>query len=172
MRYCFYIGTCLLLIIFQTTVLSYFNVTRGIYDLLIPFVIFLSISLPVRECLPFILILGFIVDSLSGSPFGLYLTFYFWLLVGIRWSIKYLRAGNKLFLSLVVIVAVLIENILVMGTFAVFGPVGQLPAEAFRSIAQQTFWALFTGPLFLFSLLAISKRFNIQINGAAAAPKT
>jgi cell shape-determining protein MreD len=172
MKYCFYIGTCLLLIIVQTTVLSYFNVTRGIYDLLIPFVIFLSICLPVRECLPFILVLGFIVDNLSGSPFGLYLTFYFWLFVGIRWIIKYLRAGNKLFLSLVVIVAVLIENILVMGTFAFFGPVAQLPAETVKNIALQIFWALFTGPLFLLSLLAISKRFNIQLNGSGATPQT
>jgi cell shape-determining protein MreD len=172
MRYCFYIGTCLLLIIVQTTVLPYSNAIGGIYDLLIPFVIFLSICLPVRECLPFILVLGFIVDNLSGSPFGLYLTFYFWLFVGMRWIIKYLRAGNKFFLSLVVVVAVLIENILVMGTFAYFGPIGQLPAEAVKSIALQILWALITGPLFLLSFLTISKRFNIQLNGSGAAPKT
>jgi hypothetical protein len=89
-----------------------------------------------------------------------------------RWIIKYLRAGNKLFLSLIVIAAVLIENILVMGTFAFFGPIGELPAEAVKNIALQIFWALVTGPLFLLSLLAIAKRFNIQLNGAGAAPKT
>jgi len=61
---------------------------------------------------------------------------------------------------------------LVMGTFAFFGPSGQLPAEAVKNIALQIFWALVTGPLFLLSLLTIAKRFNIQINGAAAAPKT
>ena len=172
MRYCFYIGTCLILIIVQTTILSYSGAIGGIYDLLIPFVIFLSIGLPVRESLPFILVLGFVVDNLSGSPFGLYLTFYFWLFVGMRWIIKYLRAGNKLFLSLVVVVAVLMENILIMGTFAYFGPNGQLPEEAVKNILLQIVWALFTGPLFLFVLLAISKRFNIQLNGATAAPKT
>jgi cell shape-determining protein MreD len=160
------------LIIIQTTVLSYFDATMGIYDLLIPFVIFLSICLPVRECLPFILVLGFIVDNLSGGPFGLYLTFYCWLFMGIRWTIRYLRAGNKLFLSLVVIIAVLIQNILVIGTFAFFGPVGQLPAETLKNITLQILWALFTGPLFLLSLLTISRRFNIQLNGAGAAPKT
>jgi hypothetical protein len=159
--------------------LSYSNAIGGIYDLLIPFVIFLSICLPARECLPFILVLGFIVDNLSGSPFGLYLTFYFWLFVSMRWVIKYLRAGNKLFLSLMVVVAVLIENILVMGTFAYFGPIGELPAEAVENISLQIFnislqifWALVTGPLFLLSLLAIARRFNIQLNGAGAAPKT
>jgi hypothetical protein len=89
-----------------------------------------------------------------------------------RWVIKYLRAGNKLFLSLMVVVAVLIENILVMGTFAYFGPIGELPAEAVENISLQIFWALVTGPLFLLSLLAIARRFNIQLNGAGAAPKT
>ena len=172
MRYCFYIGTCLILLIVQTTILSYSNAIGGVYDLLIPFVIFLSISLPVRECLPFILVLGFIVDNLSGSPFGMYLTFYFWLFVGMRGLIKYLRAGNKLFLSLAVVVAVLIENILMMGTFAFFGPTGQLPAEAVKNISLQVLWALITGPLFLLILLAISQRFNIQLNGTGPAPKT
>ena len=172
MRYCFYIGTCLLLIIVQTTVLSYSNAFGGIYDLLIPFVIFLSICLPVRESLPFILVLGFIVDNLSGSPFGLYLTFYFWLFVGVRWIIKYLRAGNKLFLSLVVIVAVLLENILIMNTFAFLGPIWPLPDEASINIALHVFWALATGSLFLLSLLTILKRSNIQLNVAGAAPNT
>jgi rod shape-determining protein MreD len=167
MRYGFYIGTCLFLIIVQTTLLAYFNVFAGMYDLLIPFVIFISICLPLRESLPFILILGLIMDNLSGSPFGLYLTFYFWLFVGVRWILKFLRVSNKLFLSLVVVVAVLIQNALIVGTFGFAGPGWQIPAATLKNISVQFLWALMTGPLFLFCLLAISKRFNIQLNGAA-----
>ena len=166
MRYGFYIGTCLFLIIVQTTLLIYFNIFAGMYDLLIPFVIFISICLPQRESLPFILILGLIMDNLSGSPFGLYLTFYFWLFVGVRWILKFLRSSNKLFLSLVVAVAVLIQNGLIIGTFGFMGPGWQLPADALKNITVQFFWALTTGPPLLFFLLAISKRFNIQSNGA------
>ena len=121
MRYGFYIGTCLFLIIVQTTLLTYFNVFAGMYDLLIPFVIFISICLPLRESLPFILILGLIMDNLSGSPFGLYLTFYFWLFVGVRWILKFLRVSNKFLLSLVVVGAVLIQNMLIIGTFGFVG---------------------------------------------------
>ena len=167
MRYGFYIGTCLFLIIIQTTLFAYFNVFAGMYDLLIPFVIFISICLPLRESLPFVLILGLIMDNLSGSPFGLYLTFYFWLFVGVRWILKFLRVSNKLFLSLVVVVAVLIQNLLIIATFGFIGPGWQLPATALKNITVQFFWALTTGPLFLFCLLAISKRFNIQLNGVA-----
>lgn len=167
MRYGFYIGSCLFLIIVQTTLLTYFKIFAGMYDLLIPFVIFISICLPLRESLPFILILGLIMDNISGSPFGLYLTFYFWLYVGVRWILKFLRVSNKFFLSLIVIVAVLIQNGLILGTFGFARQGWQLPADALKIITLQFFWALATGPLFLFCLLAISKRFNIPVNGAA-----
>ena len=167
MRYGFYIGSCLFLIIVQTTLLTYFKIFTGMYDLLIPFVIFISICLPLRESLPFILILGLVMDNISGSPFGLYLTFYFWLFVGVRWILKFLRASNKLFLSLVVVAAVLIQNGLIIGTFGFAGPAWQLPADALKNITLQFFWALTTGPLFLFCLLAVSKRFDIQLNGTA-----
>ena len=166
MKYGFYIGACLFLIILQTTLLNYFKIFAGMYDLLIPFVIFISICLVLRESLPFILILGLIMDNISGSPFGLYLTFYFWLFVGVRWILKFLRASNKLFLSLVVLVAVLIQNGLIIGTFELAEPGWQLPANALKHITLQFFWAMTTGPLFLFILLAISKRFNVQLNGA------
>lgn len=167
MKYGIFIGTCLSLIILQTTILPYFSVFHGIYDLLIPFVIFICIYLPLRESLPFVLILGLVMDNLSGSPFGLYLTFYFWLLVGVRWIIRFLRVGNNFLLSLVAVVAVLIENILIIGTFALSGSDWQLPADIFRNIALQFFWAIVTVPLFLFCLLTLLKRFRIQLNGVA-----
>ena len=171
MRYGFYIGTCLFLIIVQTTLLTYFRIFAGMYDLLIPFVIFISICLPQRESLPFVIILGLIMDNISGSPFGMYLTFYFWLLLGVRWIITFLRVGNKFLLSLVVVVAVLIQNILIVGTFGFSGSGWQLPAAALKTIALQIFWAAMTGPLFLFCLLAVSRRFDIQFNGAAPQSK-
>ena len=167
MRYGFYIGTCLFLILIQTTIVPYFTAFNGIYDLLIPFAIFICICLPVRESLPFVLILGLIMDNLSGSPFGLYLTYYFWLLGGVRLILKFLRVSNKFLLSLVVLAAVLIQNLIVIGTFALSGPEWQLPADTFKNMALPIIWALLTGPLFLLGLLALSRRFNIQINGAS-----
>ena len=167
MKYGIFIGTCLFLIILQTTILPYFNAFSGIYDLLIPFVILICIYLPIRESLPFVLILGLIMDNLSGSPFGLYLTFYFWLFVGVRWIMKFLRVGNNFFLSLVALVAVLAENILIIGTFALSGSDWQLPADVIKNIALQFFWAMVTVPIFLFCLLRLLKRFRVQLNGGA-----
>jgi rod shape-determining protein MreD len=170
MRYGFYIGTCLLLLIVRTTILPYIPILRGMYDLLIPFVIFISICLPMRESLPFVLILGLIMDNLSGSPFGLYITFYLWLFIGVRFLIKFLRVSNRFLLSAVVVIAVLIENLLMTTIFAFFRPAGQLPADAFLILTQQFLWAVVTGPLFLLLLLTLAKRFNIQWDGAAPQP--
>ena len=170
MSYFFNISVCLFLVILQTTVMPYLPLLDSFYDLLIPFVIFISICLPVRESLPFVLVLGLIMDNLSGSPFGLYLTFYFWLFIGVRFIIKFLRVSNKFFLSVVVIVAALVENILMIAIFAFLGPVRQLPINAFPVITQQFLWVLAAGPIFLLSLLALAKRLNIQWDGAAPPP--
>ncbi len=170
MRYGFYIGSCLFLLIVQTTILPNIPVLRGMYDLLIPFVIFISICLPLRESLPFVLILGLIMDNLSGSPFGFYVTFYLWLFIGVRFIITFLRVSNRFLLSAVVVIAVLIENLLMISIFVLFRPDGQLPADAFVVLSQQFLWAVATGPLFLLFLLALAKRFNIQWDGAAPQP--
>jgi len=172
MRYVFYIGTCLFLMTVQTTILTYFDIFSGMYDLLIPFVIFISICLPVRESLPFVIILGAIMDVLSGSPFGLYVTFYFWTLVAVHWLVKFLRVNNKFFLSVVVAVAVLIQNMLIIGILGFLEPNWQPPTDTLKNIGLQLFWALTTGPLFLFCLLRISKQLNFQINGAAPLTNT
>lgn len=167
MRYGFYIGTCLFLLIVQTAILPHIPVLRGMYDLLIPFVIFISICLPMRESLPFALILGLIMDNLSGSPFGLYLTLYLWLFIGVCFIRGFLRVSNKFLLSAIVVIAVLIENSLMITIFLFFDTAGRLPADAFVVLTQQFLWAVATGPVFLLSLLALAKRFNIQWEGAA-----
>lgn len=170
MRYGFFIGTCLFLLIVQTTIFPFIPGLGGMYDLLIPFVIFIIICLPLRESLPFVLILGLIMDNLSGSPFGLYLTFYVWLFIGVRFITKFLRVSNKFFLSVVVVAAVLIQNLLIIATFAIFGPGGALPADTVLNVATQFIWAVATGPLFLLCLLSLAKRFKLQWDGTSPQP--
>jgi len=73
MSYFFNIATCLVLVILQTTVMPSLSLPGRFYDLMIPFVVYLGLSRPVREGLLFVCLIGFIMDNLSGSPFGLYL---------------------------------------------------------------------------------------------------
>ena len=150
MSYCFNIAICLVLVILQTTVMPYLSLLDRFYDLLIPFIVYLGLSRPVREGLLFVCFLGFIMDSLSGSPFGLYLTCYFWLFSGVKGITQLLQVGKRVFIiTFIVASGVLAENLIFLGSFAIFSPELQFADGALKIVAIQVMWALFTGAVFL-----------------------
>lgn len=150
MSYCFNIAICLILVILQTTVMPNSTLLNRFYDLLIPFIAYLGLSRPVREGLLFVCFLGFIMDNLSGSPFGLYLTSYFWLYIGVKGITQLLQVGKRLFvITFIVAAGVLIENLIFIGSFAIFSPEQRFAGDAVKIVAVQVFWALLTGSLFL-----------------------
>ena len=150
MSYCFNIAICLVLVILQTTVMPYFSLLDRFYDLLIPFIVYLGLSRPVREGLLFVCFLGFIMDNLSGSPFGLYLTCYFWLFSGVKGITQLLQVGKRVFIiTFIVASGVLAENLIFLGSFAIFSPELQFAGGALEIVAIQVMWALFTGAVFL-----------------------
>jgi len=150
MSYCFNIGICLFLVILQTTVMPQLALLDRFYDLLIPFIVYLGLSRPLREGLLFAGFLGFIMDNLSGSPFGLYLTTYFWLFGGVKLITQLLQVGKRLFfITLIVVGGVLMENLVFLGSFAIFTPEQQFADDALSIVAGQVLWALFTGAALL-----------------------
>ena len=150
MSYCFNIAICLILVILQTTVMPYLSPLGRFYDLLIPFIVYLGLSRPVREGLLFVCFIGFIMDNLSGSPFGLYLTSYFWLFSGVKGITQLLQVGKRVFvITFIVASGVLAENLIFLGSFAIFSPEQQFGGDAFKIVAVQVVWALLTGALFL-----------------------
>ena len=150
MSYCFNIIISLFLIILQTTVMPYLPLLDKFYDLLIPFIVYLGLSRPVRESLFFVLLLGFIMDNLSGGPFGLYLTTYFWLFIGVKGITMFIQVANRLvIITLIVATGVLLENLIILGAFAVFSSKQQFAGDIVRIVSVQVLWAIFTGSLFL-----------------------
>ena len=113
MSYGFNIGICLFLVILQTTIMPHLSVPGRFYDLLVPFIVYLGLFRSVRESLLIVVFVGFIMDNLSGAPFGLYLTTYFWLLIGVKGITLILQVGNRLFIvTLIVAAGVLMENLI------------------------------------------------------------
>lgn len=149
MIYCFYIGVCLCLVILQTAVLPHIPLLATFYDLIVAFIIYLGLYRPLRDGLLLALFLGFIMDNLSGSPFGLYLTTYCWLLIGVKWITTLIQVGNRVLLSLIVAVGVFIQNCIFIATFGMLGADSTLPAGALRTVLIQIIWALGTGSLML-----------------------
>ena len=169
MSYFFNISVCLFLVILQTTVIPYLPLMDSFYDLLIPFVVFLGLSRPVRESLPFVFFLGFIMDNLSGSPFGLYITAYFWLFIGVKGITKLLQVRNRLFIvTLIVAAGVLIENLIFLGTLTILGPDQQISGNAARTVTIQVLWAIWTGPIFFVVLRYVQKRLDVAFKAVYA----
>jgi len=161
MSYFFNISACLFLVILQTTVMPNLPLLDSFYDPLIPFIVYLGLSRPVRESLPFVFFLGFIMDNLSGGPFGLYLTAYFWLFGGVKGITALIQVGNRLFIvTLIVAAGVLIENLIFLGTLTILGPDQQLAGDAAKTVTIQVLWAIWTGPIFLVVLRNIQNRLD------------
>ena len=161
MNYFFNVSVCLFLVILQTTVLPYLPLLDSFYDLLIPFIVFIGLYRPVRESLPFVFFLGFIMDNLSGTPFGLYLTAYFWLYIGVKGITKLLQVGNRLFIiTLIMAAGVLLENLIFLGTLTILGPDQKIAGNAARTVTLQVLWAIWTGPVFLVVLRNIQSRLD------------
>lgn len=139
----------LFLIVIQTTVMPHIPVFERFYDLLTPLVLYLSIFRPVRESTVIIFIFGFLMDNISGGPFGLYLTVYFWLFLSVRWAITFLHVGDSFLLPFVVAVGVLMENLIFIGADAMFEQNLQISQIMINTVVVQVLWAIFTGPFFL-----------------------
>jgi len=122
-----YIFICLGFIVIQTTLFPLFAWLTDFYDLLIPFVVYLGLFRPLKEGLPVVFFLGLTMDTLSGGAFGIYSTTYFWLYACIAWLIGILHFKNNLLLPFIVVVGVLMENLVFLGTIMLGNPGGTLP---------------------------------------------
>jgi cell shape-determining protein MreD len=149
MAHCLNICIGLFLIVVQTTVMPHIPVFERFYDLLTPLVVYLSIFRPVREGTVMVLIFGFLMDNISGGPFGLYLTAYFWLFLGVRWAITFLHVGDSFLLPFVVAVGVLMENMIFLGANVMLEQNLQIAQTMVNTVVVQVLWAVFTGPFFL-----------------------
>jgi len=149
MTYFLYTVVCLLVVVFQTTLPMHFAMFGGMYDLFLLFVIYLGFYRTIREGFPFVIFFGLAMDALSGGPFGLYLTSYFWLYLSILGMIGFMRVGNNMILPLVVVGSILFQNIIFLGTMTLFVPEAKIPVFLYRNVLTQVLWSVITGPILI-----------------------
>jgi len=89
------------------------------------------------------------MDALTGGPFGLYLTSYFWLYMVILGMTLFMRVSNNMILPLVVIGSILFQNIVFLGTMTIFTPEAELPVSSYRIVLTQLLWSAVTGPVLI-----------------------
>lgn len=156
----FYLCLSLSLIVLQTTFLPYLPVFKQIYDLILPLVLYLGLYRPAREGLLAVFMLGLVMDSLSGTPFGLYITVYFWTFALVKWGINYLHVGNRFLVLIVVAAGIVMENVIFLATLMLLGNTTRLPLDVLQNMGLQVLWGVFTGPLLLIAIRYFHGKFD------------
>ncbi len=165
MRVVFHLAIGLILIMIQTALLPAFSLFDTMYDLAVPYILYLGIYCHPAEGVLGLLFVGLCTDSISGAPFGLYLTTYLWLFGLVRQSVRYLHVGNQYYLPLVAGAGVLGEN---LWFFLMFWILDRESAFSSQSLAQtggQLIWAVLTGAPLMLTIRSAHKRWSNRIHG-------
>ena len=166
-----YLPVGIAIIVGQTTVLTQ-PVFRGLfYDLIIPVVVFVRLNLPIREGVLVVLTLGFIMDLFSGGTFGLYLTVYFWIFLGVQGISSIFDVKGTLFRSLLIGLCVLLQNVF----FAAFAVFPAKLASALFPLLGHVVWQVFlgaaTGPAVVKGLEKIQRKIKSSQQEVGATGK-
>jgi hypothetical protein len=157
MRYFFYLIAGLGLVIFQTAIMPCFSVFEMWYDMLIPFVLYLSVFCPFIESIIVIAVYGFLMDSMSGGVFGLYTVSYLWVFVGMRRLISMLHIADSFLMGPLTAIGILVEDAVVFGTFRYLGNGHPFPEDAFFILSVHLVWAVLTGGIIVWGLRYLHK---------------
>lgn len=156
------IGLILFLVIFQTTIYYTIPALNHFVDLLIIFVIYAGLFLPLIESIVLSLVLGLLMDSITGGLFGLYLSIYFWIIVGLRPFVTLLNLKNTNTLRLLLAIAIIFENLMLfIGTVALKQEI-VFSTESLRGLTYQLVWTLVLGPFVIWLLIAMDRQFKMN----------
>jgi rod shape-determining protein MreD len=136
----FFIIFTLFLIVLQTVVLPSFPWFAQCFDLLIIDILFLSLVFSHYSIVAAIIIIGCIMDSISGVPFCYHVFSYSWIYIIVFLVKQLLFKQSIVFILIISIVSVLIQHVLLL--FSVFVQHGHTAILAFdfSLLIRQVFW--------------------------------
>jgi rod shape-determining protein MreD len=141
----YHLIVCLFLTLVQTT-LFVGSGPAYLYDLLAPFVVYLGVHHRPREAIPVLVFAGLAMDGLSGGVFGVHLSAYLWMYVGVRRVTRFVHVGNVILLPLLVTLGIAFES-LVAAFCAIVLASAAWPVESmFKVVSTQVLWGALTGP--------------------------
>lgn len=110
MKQAFYPIICVCFIVLQTSLVPLFRGMNCCFDLMMVMVVYISINAerPVSVC--YVIVLGWLMDSLSGAPAGLYMSAYIWVFLVVQVIRNVVDARSLFFVILISAVAMLVEQ--------------------------------------------------------------
>ena len=118
-----------------------------------------------------IILIGCIIDSISGVYFGLYLTTYLWIYIVVQVLKQFVFLRNIIFYVIIAAIAIVIESMfLTLSIFIDQGKNGVLSLNYYL-MAKQLFLACFFIPLALEIITIVQKKYEIIIGSIAGKMK-
>lgn len=161
MAYCFNAFLIIAFFLFQTSIAPNFRLFYDFFNLMSLFMVYLVLYRPNQEIIIFVVLTGILMDSVSGSPFGLYMTTYIWLSLGIKWTLKYLHKGNAILIPMIISGVILAENLIIMSVMALIEKNIYFHSENFRSIIIQLLCGVIIGPFLIYLIKDLQVKWKI-----------
>jgi cell shape-determining protein MreD len=149
-------------LLFQTSIAPNFRFFYDFFNLMSFFVVYLALYRPTQETIIFVVLTGILVDSVAGGPFGLYITIYIWVSIGIKWVLKYLHKGNVFLIPMIISCAILAENFIIISVMAVIEKKFFLCPEKFKLIIIQLLCGVLIGPFLICLIKDLHAKWNIR----------
>jgi cell shape-determining protein MreD len=147
MRYIVYLILGLLLMGLHTAILSDFPEILSFYDILIPFVVYLSLFRSLSAGILVVVIIGYFMDMVSGSPDGIYMAAFMIIFLMFRNITAYFHAQETLLFTICTAVGVFVEN-LIFCLLLLLGQADlQILINALQLLIVQLIWVFLTAPL-------------------------
>lgn len=136
----FFIFLTLILVVVQTVILPSFSWFEHGFDLIITDVLFLSLISSHASMIFAIIVIGIIMDSLSGVPFCYHVFSYLWIYSIVYIAKQLLFHGSVVFILIMSLVAVFIQHGLFLYSIFVQEGNSVIWALNFGSLVKQAFW--------------------------------
>lgn len=153
MTYVFFFICALILAMIESVVFPP-SLSAMVYDLQIPLVIAVSVLGRAYAALIMIFLVAVVMDTLSGGPFGIYLTTYVWLFFPVKALSLLVSTRSYLAVALLSVLGVLFENFVFMFVqLLTSGAVPNFYTVILPLVIMQCITAFITGPLIYFLLI-------------------
>ncbi|MBU2431084.1 MAG: hypothetical protein KKH99_10355 [Proteobacteria bacterium] len=147
MKVFFFILVTFLLLIVQTVIFPSFRIFTQCFDLLIIEVLFLSLISSHHSVLISVVLIGIIMDSISGAVFFHYIFSYVWIYMIVHLVKQLFFKQSFFFLLLISAVSILIQQSFVLFSIFVKQDMEILSSFNFITALHQLFWGLVFIPL-------------------------
>ncbi len=158
----FFVFSALFFIILQTIFLPSFSWFAQCFDQVTIFIIYLSLIYPRHFIVPGIVLMGLIMDSISGCALFSHVFSYTWIYIIIRLFRRFVFQKSIVFVLMISMVSAVIHQALIFFSIVIIQ--GSVSRSDFSLLLEQILWALLVIPAGL-ALLNWAREIWLSLSG-------